>query len=155
MCCLVHIYHTPACHIPEGNNLHSHCYENFKSCFFCIMLLYFFCELQHICVARLEMVASIRTTHWGRQSLWTVVGFRLIRHLLRYIYIHTHTHTHVHTQGDPEIKDTKLLQNFNWEVSDRPPHSPDLAASEFHLFLHLKKHLVARSFTKTKRWKTL
>jgi hypothetical protein len=142
------------------------------------MLLYFFCELQCVCVTRLEMVAHIRTTHWRRQSLWIVVGFRLIRHLLRcvyvymcvcvcvciYIYIysltfsHTHArtraHTHTHTEGYPEIKDTRLLHSFNWEVSDHPAHSPDLAASEFHLFLHLKKHLAARSFTKTKKWKT-
>ena len=26
-------------------------------------------------------------------------------------------------------------------VSDRPPYSPDLAPSDFHLFLHLKKFL--------------
>ena len=163
MCCLLHIYHTPAYHIPEGNYLHSHCCENFKSCFFCIVLLYFFCELQYVCVTRLEIVTHICTTHWRRQSLWTMVGIRLIRHLLRYIYIYIYIYSHdtrvrmhlhhAHTQGYPEIKDTRFLQTFDWEVSDHPAHSPDLAASEFHLFLHLKKHLVAISFTKTKRWK--
>jgi len=79
-----------------------------------------------------------------------------------YMYTHTCTHTHTHvrmrlhhacTQGYPEIKDTKFLQTFDWVVSDHPAHSPDLAACEFHLFLHLKKHLAARSLTKTKRWK--
>ena len=83
-------------------------------------------------------------------------------YIYMYVYSHTHTHTHTHmrahahhacTQGYTEIKDTKFLWTFNWEVSDHPAHIPDLIASEFHLFLHLKKHLVARSFTETKRWK--
>jgi hypothetical protein len=51
-------------------------------------------------------------------------------------------------EGYPEIKDTKLLQSFNWEVSDHPAHSTDLTASEFHLFLHLKKHLAGQKFHK-------
>jgi histone-lysine N-methyltransferase SETMAR len=32
-----------------------------------------------------------------------------------------------------------LLQEFSWEVFNHPPYSPDLAQSDFHLFLHLKK----------------
>jgi len=27
-----------------------------------------------------------------------------------------------------------------------PPYSPDLATSDFHLFLHLKKHLAGKKF---------
>ncbi|PNF28924.1 hypothetical protein B7P43_G18320 [Cryptotermes secundus] len=34
-----------------------------------------------------------------------------------------------------------LLQEFSWEVFNHPPYSPDLAPSDFHLFLHLKKFL--------------
>ncbi len=29
---------------------------------------------------------------------------------------------------------TELLQSFEWEVLEHPPHSPDLALSDFHLF---------------------
>ena len=29
---------------------------------------------------------------------------------------------------------------------DHPPYSPDLAPSDFHLFLHLKKHLAGKRF---------
>jgi histone-lysine N-methyltransferase SETMAR len=36
-----------------------------------------------------------------------------------------------------------LLQEFGWEVFNHPPYSPDLAPSDFHLFLHLKKFLIA------------
>jgi histone-lysine N-methyltransferase SETMAR len=32
-----------------------------------------------------------------------------------------------------------LLQEFSWEVFNHPPYSPELAPSDFHLFLHLKK----------------
>ena len=29
---------------------------------------------------------------------------------------------------------------------DHPPYSPDIALSDFHLFLHLKKHLAGKEF---------
>jgi histone-lysine N-methyltransferase SETMAR len=29
---------------------------------------------------------------------------------------------------------------------DHPPYNPDLAPSDFHLFLHLKKHLAGKKF---------
>jgi histone-lysine N-methyltransferase SETMAR len=32
-----------------------------------------------------------------------------------------------------------LLQEFSWEVFNHPSYSLDLAPSDFHLFLHLKK----------------
>jgi histone-lysine N-methyltransferase SETMAR len=31
-----------------------------------------------------------------------------------------------------------LLENFNWELFDRPPYSPDLAPNNYHLFTYLK-----------------
>lgn len=34
-----------------------------------------------------------------------------------------------------------LITSFRWETLDHPPYSPDLAPSDYHLFLHLKKHL--------------
>jgi histone-lysine N-methyltransferase SETMAR len=30
--------------------------------------------------------------------------------------------------------------------NSHPPYSPDLAPSDFHLFLHLKKHLAGKNF---------
>jgi len=32
------------------------------------------------------------------------------------------------------------------KILDHPAHSPDLAPGDFHLFLHLKKHLTGRKF---------
>jgi len=39
-----------------------------------------------------------------------------------------------------------LIMTFGWEQFDHPPFSPDLAPSDFHLFLHLKPFLVGRRF---------
>ena len=41
---------------------------------------------------------------------------------------------------------TALLEKFKWDILDHPPYSPDLAPSDFHLFLHLKKHLARKKF---------
>ena len=38
-------------------------------------------------------------------------------------------------------RSTHLLQEFSWEVYNNPPYSPDLAPSDFHFFIHLKKFL--------------
>ena len=39
-----------------------------------------------------------------------------------------------------------LITTFGWEQFDHPPYSPDLAPSDFHLFLHLKSFLTDRRF---------
>ena len=39
---------------------------------------------------------------------------------------------------------TQNLITFGWEQFDHPPYSPDLAPSDFHLFLHLKSFLAGR-----------
>jgi len=39
-----------------------------------------------------------------------------------------------------------LITSFRWEQMDPPPCSPDLAPSDFHLFLHLKKFLGGKRF---------
>ena len=39
-----------------------------------------------------------------------------------------------------------LLEKFKWDILDHPPYSPDLAPSDFHLFLHLKEHLAGKKF---------
>ncbi len=40
-----------------------------------------------------------------------------------------------------------MFEQFRWEVLSHPPHSPDLAPSDFHLFLHLKNHLARKMFS--------
>jgi histone-lysine N-methyltransferase SETMAR len=39
-----------------------------------------------------------------------------------------------------------LILTFGWEQFDHPPYSPDLALSDFHVFLHLKTFLGGRRF---------
>jgi len=33
-----------------------------------------------------------------------------------------------------------------WDILDHPPYSPDLVTGDFHLFLHLNKHLAGKKF---------
>lgn len=40
-----------------------------------------------------------------------------------------------------------LLDSFGWDVLDHPPHSPDLAPSDYHLFTSLKMHLAGKKFS--------
>jgi hypothetical protein len=40
----------------------------------------------------------------------------------------------------------ELLQSFKWEVLAHPPHSPDLAPSDYHLFSKLKESLALKTF---------
>jgi histone-lysine N-methyltransferase SETMAR len=40
----------------------------------------------------------------------------------------------------------ELLAQFQWDVFDHPPYSPDLAPSDFHLFLELKTWLGGQRF---------
>jgi histone-lysine N-methyltransferase SETMAR len=53
---------------------------------------------------------------------------------------------HDNARAYTAIATQQLFQSFNWEVLDHPTHSPDLAPSDFHLFLHLKKHLYGQKF---------
>jgi len=39
-----------------------------------------------------------------------------------------------------------ILEKFKWDTLDHPLYGPDLGPSDFHLFLHLKKHLVGEKF---------
>jgi len=39
-----------------------------------------------------------------------------------------------------------LLEKFKWDILYHPPYSPDLAPSDFHLFLRIKKHLAGKKF---------
>ncbi|KAJ4428145.1 hypothetical protein ANN_24159 [Periplaneta americana] len=49
----------------------------------------------------------------------------------------------LHDNGRPHTawRTAAVLTEFGWELFDHPPYSPDLAPSDFHVFLHLKKFL--------------
>ncbi|GFX10618.1 histone-lysine N-methyltransferase SETMAR [Trichonephila clavipes] len=51
-----------------------------------------------------------------------------------------HDNARPHTANRTE----DLITSFGWEQLDHPPCSPDLAPSDYHLFMHLKKHLVGQ-----------
>ncbi|KAJ4451520.1 hypothetical protein ANN_02984 [Periplaneta americana] len=49
----------------------------------------------------------------------------------------------LHDNARPHMarRTAAVLTEFGWELFDYPPYSPDLAPSDFHVFLHLKKFL--------------
>jgi len=52
----------------------------------------------------------------------------------------------IHDNTRPHTTMQNLIMTFGWEQFDHPPYSPDLATSDFHLFLHLKSFLAGRRF---------
>ena len=42
------------------------------------------------------------------------------------------------------LSHTLLRDEFHWDTFDHPPYSPDLAPSNFHLFLKMKEHLTGK-----------
>jgi len=54
----------------------------------------------------------------------------------------------IHDNGRPHTATAtqNLITTFGWKQFDHPHYSPDLAPSDFHLFLHLKSFLVGRRF---------
>ena len=42
------------------------------------------------------------------------------------------------------------IKLFNWEIFDRPPYSPDLVPSDYHLFIKMKVWLGLSVFTPMK-----
>ena len=50
----------------------------------------------------------------------------------------------LHDSAQPyTARDTQnFISKFGWEQIDHPPYSPDLAPSDFHLFLHLKTNIL-------------
>jgi hypothetical protein len=53
------------------------------------------------------------------------------------------TITRVHTARATQ----EFLHSFKWEVLAHPPHSPDLAPSDYHLFSKLKASLAGKAFS--------
>jgi hypothetical protein len=54
-----------------------------------------------------------------------------------------HDNAHPHTARAMQ----ELLQSFKWEVLAHPPHRPDLAPSNYHLFAKLKESLAGKTST--------
>ena len=61
---------------------------------------------------------------------------------------------HDNARPHTAARTAQLLQQLRWEVFDHPPYSPDLAPSDYHLFMHLKKSLASQSFEDGDRLKT-
>ncbi|KFM64801.1 Histone-lysine N-methyltransferase SETMAR, partial [Stegodyphus mimosarum] len=53
-----------------------------------------------------------------------------------------HDNARPHTAGVTQ----SLIRQFHWEQFDHPPYSPDLAPSDYHLFLHMKRELGGKCF---------
>jgi hypothetical protein len=62
--------------------------------------------------------------------------------LLMSSIVFLHDSVHLHTAAHSQV----LLENFYWELFDRPPNSPDLALSDYHLFTYLKNWLGSQCF---------
>ena len=58
------------------------------------------------------------------------------------VLIHDNARPHTARQTQ-----TLLHDEFHWDTFDHPPYGPDLAPSDFYLFLKTKKHLAGRRFT--------
>jgi histone-lysine N-methyltransferase SETMAR len=41
-----------------------------------------------------------------------------------------------------------LLEHFNWELFDHSPYSPDLASSDYHLYIYLKNWFGSQHFNR-------
>jgi len=54
------------------------------------------------------------------------------------LHDNSRSHSAAQTEG--------LITSFKWEQMDHPSYSPDLAPSDYHLFLHLKKFLGDKRF---------
>jgi histone-lysine N-methyltransferase SETMAR len=68
-----------------------------------------------------------------------------------------HDNVTLHTAG----KTRETIEKMGWEILKHPPHSPDLAPSDFHLFGKLKEHPSGKRFAsdqevenETRNWLT-
>jgi len=52
----------------------------------------------------------------------------------------------IHNNAHPHTAMQNLIMTFGWEQFNHPPYSPNLSASDFHLFLHLKSFPAGRWF---------
>jgi transposase len=60
-----------------------------------------------------------------------------------------HDNSHQHTAA----RTRALLEHFNWEFSDHPPYSPDLAPMDYNLFTNPKNWLRSQRFNSNEELK--
>lgn len=72
------------------------------------------------------------------------------RGMLRSGIVLLHDNARPHTAA----RTIETIQKFRWEIFHHPPYSPDLAPSDYHLFLHLKNWLASQRFEETEELKT-
>jgi histone-lysine N-methyltransferase SETMAR len=69
----------------------------------------------------------------------------------------------LHDSATPNTagKTRETIEKMGWEILEHPPHSPDLAPSDFHLFGKLKERLSGKRFAsdqevenETRNWPT-
>jgi len=64
------------------------------------------------------------------------------------VLLHDNARPHTAARTKEKIRD------FGWELFDHPPYSPDLAPSDYFLFLHLKQWLGGQRFDEDEELKT-
>ncbi|KAJ4450397.1 hypothetical protein ANN_01821 [Periplaneta americana] len=84
---------------------------------------------------------------------WDRKGILLIDFLPRGETVNADRVVLLHDNACPHTarRTAAVLTEFGWELFDHPPYSPDLAPSDFHVFLHLKKFLSSGSGSIKKR----
>jgi histone-lysine N-methyltransferase SETMAR len=71
------------------------------------------------------------------------------RRMLSSCVVLLHDNVRLHTAG----RTRTLLEQFKWELFDHPPYSPDLAPSDYHLFMHIKNWFQSQPFNNNEELK--
>ncbi|GBO06188.1 Mariner Mos1 transposase [Araneus ventricosus] len=87
-----------------------------------------------------ETINAVRCCETLRK-LWRAIQNRS-RGMLSQSIVLLHDNARPHSAGVTQ----NLIQQFSWERFDHPPYRPDLAPSEYHLFLNLKRDFGGRCF---------
>jgi len=53
---------------------------------------------------------------------------------------------HDNAQPHTAVRTNVLIKSFSWEIFDHPPYSPDLAPSDYNLFIKIKVWLATQRF---------
>jgi len=61
---------------------------------------------------------------------------------------------HYNARPHTAAKTQEKIQDFYWELFNRPPYSPDLAPSDYFHFLHFKKFSVDKALKMTRNLRT-
>ena len=84
---------------------------------------------------------TITAQYYCEQLQWLSIAMSERRPNRQRIILH-HDNARPHTAN--VTKET--VANFGWEILPQPPYSPDLAPTDYHLFLSLANHLRGHQF---------